>query len=55
MAPITEYMSELLESSARNLKGLLRPEVENDARKVQKGLMLYRQGLVHQLRFEVDW
>ncbi len=54
MAPITEYNAELLEFAARNMKGLLRPERDEDAKLVQKGLMLYRQGLVYQLRFDGD-
>lgn len=37
--------------AATALKRLLRPESEEDARIVQKGLMLYRQGLVHHVKF----
>jgi hypothetical protein len=54
MAPITEYTAELLEHAARNMKGLLRPENDDDAKLVQKGLLLYRQGLVSGLRFSGD-
>lgn len=52
---IDEYSAELLNQAARDLKGLLRPEVEEHARLVQKGLMLFRQRLVYQLRFEGDF
>lgn len=52
VAPISEYTAELLEHAANNMKGLLRPEVEEDAKLVQKGLLLYRQGLVYGLRFD---
>ena len=54
MAPITEYIAEQLQFAADNMKGLLRPENEEDAKLVQKGLMLFRQGLVYQLRFDGD-
>ncbi|MGM0901341.1 MAG: SWIM zinc finger family protein [Bacillota bacterium] len=37
--------------AADELKKLLRPESEEDAKVVQKGLMLYRQGLVHHVKF----
>ncbi|MEW8985409.1 MAG: SWIM zinc finger family protein [Bacillus sp. (in: firmicutes)] len=54
MATIDEYTAEMLDQAARDLKGLLRPEVEEHVKLVQKGLMIYRQGLVHQLRFDGD-
>ncbi|MCM3586924.1 SWIM zinc finger family protein [Mesobacillus maritimus] len=40
-----------LKQAAVELKKMLRPESEEDARIVQKGLMLYRQGLVHHVKF----
>ncbi|MBT2690564.1 SWIM zinc finger family protein [Bacillus sp. ISL-47] len=51
---IPERFLEPLEFAANELKGLLRAENEEDVRLVQKGLMLFRQGLVYQLRFEGD-
>ncbi len=51
---IPERFLEPLEFAANELKGLLRAENDEDARLVQKGLMLFRQGLVYQLRFESD-
>ncbi|WP_318506943.1 SWIM zinc finger family protein [Bacillus sp. T3] len=55
VATIDEYTAELLNQAARDLKGLLRPEVEEHSKLVQKGLMLFRQRLVYQLRFEGDF
>lgn len=54
MATINEYTAEMLDQAARDLKGLLRPEVAEHVKLVQKGLMIFRQGLVHQLRFDGD-
>ncbi|WP_034262656.1 SWIM zinc finger family protein [Bacillus sp. J33] len=51
---IPERFLEPLEFAANELKGLLRAENDEHARLVQKGLMLFRQGLVYQLRFESD-
>ncbi|GLB59007.1 SWIM zinc finger family protein [Cytobacillus sp. NCCP-133] len=51
---IPERFLEPLQFAANELKGLLRAENEEDVRLVQKGLMLFRQGLVSQLRFEGD-
>ncbi|CAM3611363.1 SWIM zinc finger domain-containing protein [Aeromicrobium ponti] len=51
---IPERFLEPLQFAANELKGLLRAENEEDVRLVQKGLMLFRQGLVYQLRFEGD-
>jgi len=51
---IPERLHEPLEFAALELKGMLRTEEPEDERLVQKGLMLYRQGLVYQLRFESD-
>jgi hypothetical protein len=39
---------------AEELRSQLQPDVEEDAKLVQKGMLLYRQGLVFQLRFEND-
>lgn len=54
MSTIPERFVEPLQFVAQDLKGLLRPDVLEDERLVQKGLILYRQGLVYQLRFESD-
>ncbi len=54
MGMIPERFLEPLEFAANELKGLLRAENDEHARLVQKGLMLFRQGLVYQLRFESD-
>ncbi|MCM3707315.1 MULTISPECIES: SWIM zinc finger family protein [Cytobacillus] len=51
---IPERFLEPLEFAANELKGLLRAENDEDVRLVQKGLMLFRQGLVYQLRFDGD-
>lgn len=40
---------ELIHSLADDIKELLHPSSSDDARLVQKGLMLYRQGMVHHL------
>ncbi|WP_075983100.1 hypothetical protein [Bacillus massilinigeriensis] len=52
MPPIPEQSAELLRGAAIQWKELLRPENEEDARLVQKGLLLYRQGLVSKVRLE---
>jgi hypothetical protein len=39
---------------ADELRSRLQPNIEEDAKLVQKGMVLYRQGLVYQLRFEND-
>lgn len=52
MSSIPEKYRELLQDAATDLKGLLWSEREEDARLVQKGLMLYRQGLVSKVRLE---
>lgn len=54
MATIPERFVEPLQFAAQDLKGLLRPDVLEDERLVQKGLMLFRQKLVYRLRFEGD-
>jgi hypothetical protein len=50
--PITEYMTEQIQFASNKLKGILRPENENHVKLVQKGLLLFRQGLVYQMKFE---
>lgn len=54
VAPITEYMQEQLQLAANNLKGILRPENEEDVKLIQKGLLIFRQQLVYQMKFEGD-
>lgn len=51
MAMIPDAQVPKLKQAAVELKKMLRPESEEDARIVQKGLMLYRQGLVHHVKF----
>lgn len=46
---------EKLQALAKTLFDFLRPEVEEDERLVQKGLLLYRQRQVYQLRFEGNY
>ncbi|MFE8698108.1 SWIM zinc finger domain-containing protein [Cytobacillus sp. FJAT-53684] len=54
MSTIPERFQEPLQFAAKALMDLLRAEVPEDERLVQKGLILFRQGLVYQLRFEGD-
>ncbi|WP_174734301.1 SWIM zinc finger family protein [Mesobacillus harenae] len=54
MAPITETQAELLQAAAEKLSQMLQPENESDVRLVQKGLMLYRQGVVSFARIDGD-
>lgn len=51
---IPERFVEPLQFAAKELMGLLRPYNEEDERLVQKGLLLFRQRLVYQLRFDAD-
>ncbi len=51
---IPERFVEPLQFAAKDLMGLLRPYHEEDERLVQKGLLLFRQRLVYQLRFDSD-
>jgi hypothetical protein len=39
---------------AEEIRTRLQPDSEEDAKLVQKGMLLYRQGLVYQLKFESD-
>ncbi|MED3549379.1 SWIM zinc finger family protein [Cytobacillus praedii] len=54
MAAIPERFHEPLQFAANELMELLRAENPEHERLVQKGLMLFRQGLVYQLRFDGD-
>lgn len=54
MAQIPERYLEGLQFAAGELKSLLRPEDQEDQKVVHKGLLLYHQGLVHQLKYEGD-
>ncbi|QED49688.1 SWIM zinc finger family protein [Cytobacillus dafuensis] len=54
MSTIPERFLEPLEFAAKELMGLLRADVEEDERLVQKGLLLFRQRLVYQVRFDGD-
>lgn len=51
---IPERFVEPLQFAAKELMGLLRPYNEEDERIVQKGLLLFRQRQVYQVRFEAD-
>lgn len=53
MAVIPENQAPILKEAAAKLNTMLKAEVEEDARLVQKGLMLYRQGTVHHLKYMV--
>ncbi|MBY0122282.1 SWIM zinc finger domain-containing protein [Bacillus sp. S/N-304-OC-R1] len=52
MSTIPEHLLEPLDFAANELKGLLNPKLDEDERMVQKGLLLFRQGLVSQDRFD---
>lgn len=53
MAVVPENQAPILQEAARKLAGMLKPEVDEDARLVQKGLMLFRQGTVSHLKYMV--
>ncbi|MFT9600529.1 SWIM zinc finger family protein [Mesobacillus sp.] len=53
MAVIPESQASIFKEAAAKLNKMLKPEVEEDARLVQKGLMLYRQGTVHHMKYMV--
>ncbi|UYZ21834.1 SWIM zinc finger family protein [Mesobacillus jeotgali] len=53
MAVIPDHQAPIFKEAAAKLNTMLKPEVEEDARLVQKGLMLYRQGTVHHLKYMV--
>lgn len=52
MPVIPESYADMLQGAAEHLKESLRAENEDDAKLVQKGLLLYRQGLVSKVRYE---
>lgn len=54
LSTIPGKYGELLHGTAEDLKGLLRSERNEDVKLVQKGLLLYRQGLVSKARLEDD-
>jgi hypothetical protein len=53
VAVIPENQAPIFKEASAKLNTMLKPEVEEDARLVQKGLMLYRQGTVHHLKYMV--
>ncbi|WNF22748.1 SWIM zinc finger family protein [Mesobacillus jeotgali] len=53
MAVIPDHQAPIFKEAAEKLNRMLKSEVEEDARLVQKGLMLYRQGTVHHLKYMV--
>ncbi len=54
LSSIPDKYKELLQAAANDLKSILWSEREDDAKLVQKGLLLYRQGLVSKVRLEND-
>lgn len=54
LSSIPDKYRELLQAAAQDLKAILWSEREEDAKLVQKGLLLYRQGLVYKVRLEND-
>lgn len=54
LAPISEHYKALLYAVAEDFRSLLQPDNKEDAKVVQKGLILYRQGLVTNVRLEED-
>ncbi|KAB2336547.1 SWIM zinc finger family protein [Cytobacillus depressus] len=52
MSSIPEHLLEPLDFAASELKDMLSPRIEEDERLVQKGLLLFRQRLVSQIRFD---
>ncbi|MFE8701800.1 SWIM zinc finger family protein [Cytobacillus sp. FJAT-54145] len=54
MSAIPDKYAELIKAASVDIKSMLRPEVEEHGRLVQKGLLLYRQGLVTKIRFDED-
>jgi hypothetical protein len=53
VAVIPDNQAPIFKEAAEKLNRMLKPEVEEDARLVQKGLMLYRQGTVHHMKYMV--
>ncbi|UII55696.1 SWIM zinc finger family protein [Cytobacillus spongiae] len=54
MSSVSDHYVELFRSASEFLQETLHSENNEDARLVQKGLMLFRQGLVYQLKLEGD-
>lgn len=54
MGSIPADYEEQLKDAAMKLQSLLHPNIEEDAKRVQKGLMLYRQSQVYDLRYDED-
>jgi hypothetical protein len=54
MTAVPTNIEQGLKFVAEELRTRLQPDVEEDAKLVQKGMLLYRQGLVYALRFESD-
>ncbi|EIJ80360.1 hypothetical protein PB1_08362 [Bacillus methanolicus PB1] len=52
MAPIPDHYREMLEFAARDFQKMLRAEAAEDANIVQKGMILYRQGMVYKMKLE---
>lgn len=52
MSHIPEVYKELIETTAADVSKLLSPGYEPDAKLMQKGLLIYRQGLVTKVRYE---
>ncbi|MDZ5471856.1 SWIM zinc finger family protein [Bacillus sp. 31A1R] len=52
MPEIPEKYQRLLEEAATEFNSILRSDIEEEVKLVQKGLLLYRQGLVTKLKFE---
>lgn len=52
MSHIPEVYKELIETAAADVSKLLSPGYEPDAKLMQKGLLIYRQGLVTKVRYE---
>ncbi|WLR55370.1 SWIM zinc finger family protein [Mesobacillus subterraneus] len=53
MAVIPDNQAPIFKEASEKLNTMLKSEVEEDARLVQKGLMLYRQGTVHHMKYMV--
>lgn len=54
MPEVPEEYREVMLFASGKIQELLRPEVEEDVKLVQKGLLLYRQGLVRQVKVDFD-
>ncbi|WP_442596807.1 SWIM zinc finger family protein [Neobacillus sp. D3-1R] len=54
MGTLPSAVEQGLKYVSETLRSMLQPDVEENAKMVQKGMLLYRQGLVYQLKFEND-